>query len=213
MDNGKIKTQEASKENDNEVQKLYNERLVEKLEKKVLSLENEIAECKRAEEALQRSSSLLASVIESPDNIIIFALDTSYNYLSFNMSHVKVMKKVYDADIEIGQNNLMYIQREDDRLRAEANYKRALKGERFVKLQEYGQSSNRFWFELIFNPIYDSLDHVVGFTVFVIDITEQKKMDDALLKSEKLKSLGILPPEFLMSLTIYLQSFQVLYKY
>ena len=192
VDNGKIRTQEISLENDNEVRQLYNERLVEKLEKKVSDLENEISERKRAEEALQRSSSLLSSVIESPENIIIFALDTNYNYLCFNLSHVKVMKKVYGVDIEIGHNNLMYIKKEDDRLRAEENYKRVLKGERFAKLQEYGQLSNRIWYELIFNPIYDSLDHVVGFTVFVIDVTEQKKMEEALLKSEKLKSIGIL---------------------
>ncbi len=191
-DNGKIRTQEISLENDKEVHKLYNERLVEKLEKKVLALENEIAERKQAEEALQRSSSLLSSVIESPENIIIFALDTSYNYLSFNMSHVKVMKNVYDADIEIGQNNLTYIQREDDRIRAEENYKRVLKGERFVKIQEYGQSNSRLWYELLFNPIYDNSGCVVGFTVFVIDITEHKRMEEALLKSEKLKSIGTL---------------------
>ena len=192
VDNGKIKRQEISLKNGNEVNRLYNERLVEKLEKKVLALENEITERKQAEEALQRSSSLLSSVIESPENIIIFALDTNYNYLSFNTSHVKVMKKVYDADIEIGQNNLMYIQKEDERLRAEQNYKRVLKGERFVKIQQYGQSNSRLWYELLFNPIYDNSGYVVGFTVFVIDITEHKRMEEALLKSEKLKSIGTL---------------------
>ena len=192
VDNGKIKRQEISLKNGNEVNRLYNERLVEKLEKKVLALENEITERKQAEEALQRSSSLLSSVIESPENIIIFALDTNYNYLSFNTSHVKVMKKVYDVDIEIGQNNLMYIQKEDERLRAEQNYKRVLKGERFVKIQQYGQSNSRLWYELLFNPIYDNSGYVVGFTVFVIDITEHKRMEEALLKSEKLKSIGTL---------------------
>ena len=192
VDNGKIKRQEISLKNGNEVNRLYNERLVEKLEKKVLALENEITERKQAEEALQRSSSLLSSVIESPENIIIFALDTNYNYLSFNTSHVKVMKKVYDVDIEIGQNNLIYIQKEDERLRAEQNYKRVLKGERFVKIQKYGQSNSRLWYELLFNPIYDNSGYVVGFTVFVIDITEHKRMEEALLKSEKLKSIGTL---------------------
>jgi len=102
------------------------------------------------------------------------------------------MKKVYDADIEIGQNNLMYIQKEDERLRAEQNYKRVLKGERFVKIQQYGQSNSRLWYELLFNPIYDNSGYVAGFTVFVVDITEHKRMEEALLKSEKLKSIGTL---------------------
>jgi PAS domain S-box-containing protein len=192
VDKDKIKSQEIVSENDKDVFRLYNERLVEKLEKKVLALENEIIERKRAEEALQRSNSLLSSVIESPDNVIIFVLDTSYNYLSFNTAHVKEMKKVYDTDIEIGQHILTYISREDDRLKAEKSFKRVLKGERFVKIEKYGQSNSRFWYELVFNPIYNNLHCVAGFTVFVTDITERKGMEEALLKSEKLNAIGII---------------------
>ncbi|MDM8565655.1 response regulator [Candidatus Halobeggiatoa sp. HSG11] len=145
---------------------------------------HDITERKQMEEALQKSNSLLSSVIESPDNIIIFALDTNYNYLSFNMAHVQEMKKVYDADIEIGQHIMTYIPREDDRLRAEKNYKRVLKGERFVKVEEYGQI-NRFWYELIFNPIYDSSHSTVGFTVFVTDITERKQAEIAITQAKE----------------------------
>jgi PAS domain S-box-containing protein len=137
-----------------------------------------------AEEELQKSNALLSSVIESPENIIIFTLDMSYNYLNFNTAHAREMKKIYDADIEIGQHIFSYIPREDDRFKAEENYKRVLMGERFTKIEEYGQLNNRFWYELAFNPIYDNSHHVVGFTIFVTDITERKKAD------EKLKELN-----------------------
>ena len=149
-----------------------------------IAVKDDITERKQVEEALQRSNSLLSTVIESPDNIIIYVLDRSYNYLIFNMAHMNKMKEVYGADIEIGRHILSYIPVEDDRLKAEANYKRVLKGERFVKIEEYGNPNCRFWYELIFNPIYDNLHHVTGFTVFVTDVTERRKAEEALIQSE-----------------------------
>ena len=150
-----------------------------------IAVKDDITESKQAGEALQRSNSLLSAVIESPDNVIIFVLDTSYNYLSFNMAHVKKMKEVYGADIEIGRHILSYISVEDDRLKAETNYKRVTKGESFVKIEEYGQANSRFWYELIFNPIYDNLHHITGFTVFVTDVTERRQAEETLIQSEK----------------------------
>ena len=61
-----------------------------------------------------------------------------------------------DVDIEVGQNILAYMSRIDDREAAEKNYKRAFTGERFVKVEAYGEAENLFWFELTFNPILDS---------------------------------------------------------
>jgi PAS domain S-box-containing protein len=79
----------------------------------------DITDRKKVDEALQESNSLLTSIIESPNNIIMFALDTDYNYLSFNQAHVDTMKAVYDADIEIGEHILSYMPVEEDRLAAE----------------------------------------------------------------------------------------------
>ena len=58
----------------------------------------------------------------------MFALDINYKYLIFNKAHVKEMKYAYDADISIGENILGYIPNEQDRLKAEINYKKVLKG-------------------------------------------------------------------------------------
>ncbi len=58
VDEDRMKTQDAILEDDNEVLSLYNERLVKKLEKKVLALENEIVERKKMEEALLQSEKL-----------------------------------------------------------------------------------------------------------------------------------------------------------
>ena len=65
-------------------------------------------------------------------------------------------------------------------MKSEDNFKRVLEGGRFVKIEEYGPSNSRFWYELIFNPIYNNLHHVIGFTVFVTDITERKLAEEEL---------------------------------
>ncbi|MCK4339033.1 MAG: response regulator [Candidatus Cloacimonetes bacterium] len=54
VEKGKIKLKKPASEEEEEVFKLYSERLIHKLEHKVLKLEKEITERKRAEEALRR---------------------------------------------------------------------------------------------------------------------------------------------------------------
>ncbi|MCP4136867.1 MAG: PAS domain S-box protein, partial [bacterium] len=137
----------------------------------------------------QKSNSLLHSIIESPDNIIMFALDKNYNYLSYNKAHANEMKYIYDADIEIGQNIMQYIPTEEDRRKVVENYKRVLKGERFTEIQQYGLDEDRSWYELIFNPIMSDSGNITGFTVFVTNITERKQAEKALL-SEKMLAEG-----------------------
>ncbi|MBW2204779.1 MAG: PAS domain S-box protein, partial [Deltaproteobacteria bacterium] len=156
----------------------------------ILVLLMNIHKRKQAEGELKESNSLLSSIMDSPDNVIMFALDKGYNYLSFNKAHVKAMKYAYDADIEIGQHILSYIPNEDDRLKAEKNYIRVLKGERFIEIQEYGLLENRSWYELIFNPIVDISNQITGCTVFVTDISERKRAEEALQESEALLSMA-----------------------
>ena len=128
---------------------------------------------KMAEMELQGTNSLLSSILESPENIIMFALDRDYNYLSFNQAHAKEMQNKYDAEIEIGQHIFSYISNKEDQQQIIENYKKVLNGEKIVKIQAYGQLANRQWYELFFNPIFDHSNYVTGFSVFATNITEQ----------------------------------------
>lgn len=133
-------------------------------------------------EKLASLNSLLFSIIDSPENIIMFALDTNYNYLNFNKAHIKEMKLIYDVDIKVGQHILDLMPNEEDVQKAVINYKRVLKGERFVEIQQYGLGEDRSWYELIFNPITDSDKGITGFTVYVTNITDRKKAEEELLR-------------------------------
>jgi len=150
----------------------------------------DITEQKQFEHELQESSSLLSSIINSPDNMLMFALDKNYNYLSFNKAHAKEMKYIYNTDIELGKQIFSYMTNEDDIKKATDNYRRVLKGERFVKHEEYGELENRLWYELIFNPIINNSNQITGFSVFCINTTERMLLEENLKISDlRLKML------------------------
>ena len=46
---------------------------------------------------------VLRAVLESPRDIVIFALDRDYRYLAFNQNHARTMKAIWDADLTVGQ--------------------------------------------------------------------------------------------------------------
>jgi len=124
--------------------------------------------------------------LKSLNGVIIFALDTQYRYTTFTDSHRDVMKRIWGADIALGGNMLEYIQREDDRNKARANFDRALQGENFILEEEYGDETGhaRFWWENRYAPILDSKGSIAGITVFVLDVTRRKEIENALRTSE-----------------------------
>ena len=87
MEKGKVKPGKADLEEEKEVFKLYSERLVKKLEKKMLYLEIEINQRKLAEEALLESEekyrSLTDDVLDS-SAVAIFILDSDFRVVWVN---------------------------------------------------------------------------------------------------------------------------------
>ena len=138
------------------------------------------------EESMRKNNVLLHSILESPQGIIIFSLDLQYCYTAFTVSHKETMKRIWNIDIEVGMNMLSYIHSPEDREKARANFDRALQGEYFLVHEEYGQKElfRTFW-EDRYAPIYDDNHVIIGLTVFVIDISERKKVEEALLISEE----------------------------
>jgi len=153
---------------------------------KVTGLVIDITGRKQAEEKLKQSGSLLRSMIESPQSIIIFSLDLNLRYLAFNSSHQQTIKAIWGVDIRPGMSMLAVISIEIDRKKAERNFKRALSGEHFILTEEYGDSAlSRKFYENTYSPIYDENHNVTGLTVYVIDVTERKKAEVALRESDE----------------------------
>ncbi|MFK7985981.1 MAG: ATP-binding protein [Sandaracinaceae bacterium] len=124
--------------------------------------------------------SLLASVLESPEDIGIFSLDRDYRYTAFNSFHRRTMKRIWRRDIALGQCMLDVIGDPSDRARAQANFDRVLSGERFGLTEEYGEPPHRFVYEDLYNPIVTESGEVIGLTVFLTDITEKTQAQQQL---------------------------------
>jgi PAS domain S-box-containing protein len=158
---------------------------------------------KKVEEKLQKSYALLKSVVESPKEVVIFALDRQYRYIAFNENHYQTMKRIWGADIALGNSMLEYIKNPEDSVKAKSNFERALSGESFKLTEAYGDTElERRYYENSYNPIIDENGNIIGLTLYLTDITERRQAEEEreMLISELRKALyqvkilrGLLP--------------------
>jgi two-component system cell cycle sensor histidine kinase/response regulator CckA len=126
-------------------------------------------------ERFRESEAVLRSLIESPQGIVIFALDRQYRYLAYNQNHARTMQQIWGAQVGVGVDMLSLIGRDDDRAKARANFDRALFGESFTLVEEYGDTrKERRFYEDTYSPVRDGSGSIVGVAVYLRDITEQR---------------------------------------
>ncbi|WP_319507729.1 PAS domain S-box protein [uncultured Methanolobus sp.] len=158
----------------------------------VLGVGRDISERKKAEETLKQAEQrfrqaykLLQEVIESPKNVVIFALDNDYRYIAFNRNHQMTMENIWGVNIDIGLSMLDCIKDLTDMEKAKANFDRVLAGEAFTIVEEYGDSSlDRRWYENVYSPLEDDNGNIIGLTLFLTDITESKQDEIELLRKD-----------------------------
>lgn len=145
-------------------------------------------------EKFKKNSELLQSILESPQDMIIFSLDTDYNYLAFTTSHKKMMKKLWGQDIEVGKNMIDYVPDPEIKNQLKTDFDRTLGGEHFEYIQKFGNENfpDQYW-ENRFAPITSKDNSVVGLTLYVTNITDrveaekeitlEKQLSDSIINS------------------------------
>lgn len=139
---------------------------------------------------------LLHSILNTPQELIFFALDLNYCYTAFTTFHKAIMKNIWGVEIEIGTNMLESISSPEDRQKAKNNFDRTLKGEHLVLEEDYGDENLlRTFYQNYYNPIKTKDGKVMGLSVLVLDQTKNKLAQEILRKSEEnlsvtLKSIG-----------------------
>ncbi len=153
----------------------------------------DITERKQAELALRASevhaqerSALLNAIMESSPEVIVFALDREYRYLAFNRMHQQVMQAIWGKRIALGMSMLEVIGRADDRATAQRDFDRALTGESFITESAYGDEAllREYW-QTLWSPIRAADGEVTGLTCYVLNISERRRMEEALAASER----------------------------
>ncbi len=140
---------------------------------------------KRSEEKYKNDFSLLSTIMDSPIDIIVFALDLNYCYTAFSEFHKKTIKHIWGVEIEIGMNMLDVISDKVDNDKAKKNFDRALQGDYFLLTEEYGDEKlHRTFYENYYNCIKNSEGNIIGLSVFVIDVTKRKNAEHALKERE-----------------------------
>ncbi|MDD4137761.1 MAG: PAS domain S-box protein, partial [Methanoregula sp.] len=152
----------------------------------IVAIYDDVTERRLAEETVRKSFAILKGVVESPKDVVIFALDRQYRYMAFNENHRRTMNQIWGADIILGTSMLDYIRLPEDREKAVLNFNRALAGESFSVIEAYGDTAlERRWYEDTYNPVTDENGNVIGLTLFLTDITERKRAEEALRESEQ----------------------------
>lgn len=123
-----------------------------------------------------QSEAVLRALIESPRCIVIFALDRQCRYLAYNDNHARTMQQIWGVNVSVGANMLDLIGRDDDRAKARVNFDRALSGESFTLIEEYGDTRmERRFYEDIYSPVRNAQGQIIGLAVYLTDITEHRE--------------------------------------
>lgn len=141
----------------------------------------------RALKGLQQQKAYLDQVLESPKEMSFYSVDENFNYKYFNTRHRLNMRVIWGTDVRIGSSILQNITTPKDRLLAEKHLQRAMDGEEFTLVHQYGgrDDSRRYW-EDVYSPYYNIDGSIEGVSVFTRDVTTIIEDRQKLQESEQL---------------------------
>lgn len=146
-----------------------------------------------AEQRSKQYVSQLEAILEST-NSSVFSVDRELRLTAFNSAYKVSMKKIYDIDVKVGVCLSDLDFGDADRELEDDAMKRAFNGEHFVREEHYGvNESNRYFFEISYNPVKNENNEVTGVAIFAQDVTEKKRVEQALTKArnEALKAAQV----------------------
>jgi len=191
VEKGKVVPKKPTIEEE-EAFKLYSERLVSKLEKKMLDLEREVTERKRMEEEARKLAQFLTLVIDST-NVWLDVLDEKANVLIWNKAAEKITG--YSREEVVGRSKIWEWLYPDQKHRKEVTDKAAsiiqggatdVEDETTIRTKS-GEDRVISWYS---RNIANEKGVPIGSVALGRDITERKKMEDELRRyTEQLEEI------------------------
>ena len=174
---------------------------------------NDVTEARRAETALRELNEtlesrvadalaqrrLLADVIDGTD-IFVQVADREFNWLAINEAAASEFARIFGVcRPRAGDNMLEMLEhRPDDRAAVEAIWSRALAGEEFVEVDQFGDPTlERRYYEMRFRTLRDADGRALGAYQFTSNVTERlleqsrlTEAQEALRQAHKMEAIG-----------------------
>lgn len=157
---------------------------------------NESLEVRVADALAERR--VLSNFVDSTDASVL-ACDMGYGVLAVNEATASKMERIYGVRLKVGDNLLeMLASMPEHRAQVEGHWKRALSGEEFVIVDEFGDPSRaRAFFEVRFHPLRDNNGKQIGAFQAAHDVTDRvgvqaelEHAQEALRQSQKMEAMG-----------------------
>jgi signal transduction histidine kinase len=141
---------------------------------------------------------LLADIVEGT-NIFVQVSDLDFNWLAINGASAGEFERIFGVRPQVGDNMLdLLADRPEHQAAIRASWERALNGETFVEVGEFGDPlRERRYYEMRFHPLYDAEGVQIGAYQFVYDVTERlaeqdrlRETEEALRQAQKMEAVG-----------------------
>jgi PAS domain S-box-containing protein len=180
--------------------------------RQVAVLFQDVTPRKKAEEALKQLNAnlearvasalaerkLFADLVEGTD-IFVQVADMDYRFLAINEASAREFERIFGIRPKVGDSMVDLLKGKPEHQAAvRAVWSRALGGEEFVEVAEFGdESRDRRHYEMRFRPLRDADGRQVGAYQFVYDVTdrlrEQQRLvqtEEALRQAQKMEAVG-----------------------
>ncbi|MBN2694203.1 response regulator [bacterium] len=171
------------------------------------SLTRYIYDLEVIKEQQEEYNALMKSILESPEDIMIFAINREYEITLFNKVYSNYIKKRYGIDIYY-KMNLFQIPFSKDEIEIIRNHIEwvFLREESFIFIDNYDSSENsnfnsekgdnntiqnsslkdgNLYYEVRYHPVKTDDNRLIGVTCFQINITNQIMLMDEMVKSKE----------------------------
>jgi PAS domain S-box-containing protein len=146
----------------------------------------DITERRQIENEILISKNQLQATLESSD-MPMFSIDRNYCWTGFNSAYARLVLEGKNEKVAIGRSIFLHVAGVPEfRTKLKQNLDRVLNGEPFVYdlFLELSDGSKQY-FEIHHYPIWDNGKNVIGASVFMMNVTERKQAETALLEAKQ----------------------------